>query len=94
MTEHRLRRLDTGEEFALVLPECGHDGALTAAERVRGTIEHREFKVGDAIVPVTVSVGVALIRPGMSDPVQLFHEADEHLYEAKHAGRNRVVVAP
>ena len=83
-----------GEEFAMVLPECDRKGAVITAERLRGSIEHHEFGVGGQVIPVTVSVGVAVIRGSMSDPVQLFHEADERLYEAKHAGRNRVAVAP
>jgi diguanylate cyclase (GGDEF)-like protein len=83
-----------GEEFAMVIPECSHQGALVAAERVRGTIETHEFRIGDRRVPVTVSVGVAVIHDEITDPVQLFHEADERLYEAKHAGRNRVAAGP
>jgi diguanylate cyclase (GGDEF)-like protein len=79
-----------GEEFALVLPECSPEQAQIAAERMRGTVDTHDFRVGGRSVEVTVSVGVAVLRPEMKSPVELFHEADEHLYQAKHAGRNRV----
>jgi diguanylate cyclase (GGDEF)-like protein len=79
-----------GEEFALVLPETDLERAQLAAERVRGTVDVHEFRVGGRKVDVTVSVGVAVLRPSTLSPIQLFHEADERLYEAKHAGRNLV----
>ena len=82
-----------GEEFLLVLPHTEIEGASTLAERVRASIEETEFDVGaKAPHPVTVSVGVAVLGAGQSIDA-LVAEADEALYEAKGAGRNRVVVS-
>jgi diguanylate cyclase (GGDEF)-like protein len=82
-----------GEEFLLVLPGTDIAGALALAERVRAAIEETGFDVGvEAPYPVTVSVGVAALGDGESVEA-LVRAADEALYEAKAAGRNRVVVA-
>ena len=54
----------------MVIPECGHEGALIAAERIRGIVDTHEFKVDECIVPVTVSVGAAVIR-GVAGLIEL-----------------------
>ena len=79
-----------GEEFAVVLPETTPEDARIAAERVRTLVAEAPFMVEDREISLTVSVGVAVMQDGMSDPVQLFHQADEQLYTAKHSGRNAV----
>jgi diguanylate cyclase (GGDEF)-like protein len=79
-----------GEEFAVVLPETDAESARLAGERVRGIVEAYEFRLNGQPVPVTVSIGVGLLDPDMQSPSELFHRADERLYEAKHAGRNCV----
>lgn len=78
-----------GEEFLLMLPDTLAASAATLAERVRLAIEQmRCAELGPAIV-VTVSIGVAEFFPG--EPVtQTIGRADEALYQAKSAGRNRV----
>ncbi len=82
-----------GEEFLLVLPGTDIAGARAVAERVRAAIEETEFDVGaEAPHPVTVSIGVAALGEGQSVEA-LVAAADEALYEAKAAGRNRVVAA-
>jgi diguanylate cyclase (GGDEF)-like protein len=80
-----------GDEFVIVLPDTGWQGALTFAERLRRRVD--DFTFGPPGIPLslTISVGVALARG--SDPVSsemLIKEADTALYKAKTAGRNRV----
>ncbi|WP_332876935.1 putative bifunctional diguanylate cyclase/phosphodiesterase [Massilia sp. S19_KUP03_FR1] len=78
-----------GEEFLLMLPDTGAASAITLAERVRLGIEQmRCDDVGPDVV-VTVSIGVAQFRPGETIS-QAIGRADEALYQAKSAGRNRV----
>ena len=84
-----------GEEFALLLPDTDSDGALVVAECVRKAvldvaISHQATPTGI----VSVSVGVAVARPQFGEAAELLvREADAALYEAKHAGRNRVAFA-
>ncbi len=78
-----------GEEFLLMLPDTLAPGAMVMAERVRLAIEQmRCADVGPAVV-VTASIGVAEFRPGETI-TQAIGRADEALYQAKSAGRNRV----
>lgn len=80
-----------GEEFAVVLPETGHEGAMQAAERLRRHVESWEFSYQDTAYRVTVSVGVAsAVGSDAPSPEALVAAADEKLYEAKGSGRNRV----
>lgn len=85
-----------GEEFAVVLPETGEEGAMHMAENIRRRVEdlnvpHSASDVSDR---VTISLGVATVRPGAHSIHSLvITEADTALYEAKSAGRNRVVLA-
>jgi diguanylate cyclase (GGDEF)-like protein len=79
-----------GEEFALVLPETDLAGALHFAERLRGTVEQREFRADGEAVRVTASIGVASVQPDMQAPEDFLRAADARLYEAKQGGRNRV----
>ncbi len=80
-----------GDEFVLVLPDTGWQGALTFAERVRRRVDDFTFGPPGSPMTVTVSVGVALARG--TDPIspeELLKEADRSLYKAKQQGRNRV----
>lgn len=77
-----------GDEFAVVL-ESTLEGAFTAAENIRQTIEESDLGVehgGD----LTVSVGVAAFPMDATNPAELVRVADEQLYRAKSLGRNRV----
>jgi diguanylate cyclase (GGDEF)-like protein len=84
-----------GEEFAVVLPSTPAGGANALAENVRRAvaecrIEHLDSPHGR----VTVSIGVADMSAAAGhSPADLIRRADVLLYEAKHAGRNRVMVA-
>lgn len=83
-----------GEEFLLVLPGSRADGAALVAERIRASIAAGDgSEVGDA-VSVTVSFGVAELAEAHGNFVKLVKLADERLYEAKEAGRNRVIGGP
>lgn len=75
-----------GEEFIVLLPDTSLRGALKCAERVRKAIVRRPF---EGLHQVTVSIGIAEYRPGESVSSML-GRADEALYGAKNAGRNRV----
>jgi diguanylate cyclase (GGDEF)-like protein len=78
-----------GEEFAAVLPETSLAGAVKIAEDLRSLVEQHPFSVEGEQIRVTVSIGAASLKPGM-DAKAFFRSADEMLYKAKNAGRNRV----
>ncbi len=84
-----------GEEFVIVLPETTKANAVRAAERLRRAIENnkiatREF--GD--LSITVSIGVSTYPVDALDGHALVRAADQALYKAKGAGKNRIEVAP
>ena len=82
-----------GEEFVVVMPDTEASVAEKVAERVRAEIEKSPFELratGET-VDVTVSVGVSSLRRGADTVAELMKRADTALYEAKGAGRNRVV---
>jgi two-component system cell cycle response regulator len=92
--QSRLRQEDLlgrwgGDEFLLILPDVEFEGALTAAEGLRETVEETEVSVDGERIPVTVSIGVASWARG-DTPEELTERADGALYEAKAAGRNSV----
>ncbi|HVU78618.1 MAG TPA: diguanylate cyclase [Gaiellaceae bacterium] len=82
-----------GEEFALILTNTDAEGGARLAERARVAIEGKTVELPDGeTVRVTASFGVASF-PEWRDPDDLFAAADAALYEAKGAGKNRVVRA-
>ncbi|WNG55605.1 GGDEF domain-containing protein [Archangium gephyra] len=80
-----------GEEFALVVPEDGLEKARIFAEKIRQTIEKKQFVFENQEIPVTLSLGVADMTPDMVEPLQFIKVADANLYKAKKTGRNKVV---
>ncbi len=84
-----------GEEFVLVMPDTSAETAAAVAERLRMTIEQEPFRLSDGGVPlqVTASIGIASLLPQGDAAETLLKRADNALYEAKRAGRNRVVAA-
>jgi diguanylate cyclase (GGDEF)-like protein len=82
-----------GEEFAVALPETGLDGAVELAERIRVRIESEHVSRGDGAgaVRVTASIGAVSMRGFADGGEALIAAADAALYEAKRAGKNRVV---
>ncbi|OGQ94543.1 MAG: diguanylate cyclase [Deltaproteobacteria bacterium RIFOXYD12_FULL_57_12] len=83
-----------GEEFCCLLPEADLEAARKLAERLRQGVARGKTSCGDQEVEVTVSFGVAAVGPAIETPETLLALADQALYEAKRAGRNRVVVCP
>jgi diguanylate cyclase (GGDEF)-like protein/PAS domain S-box-containing protein len=81
-----------GEEFAVVLPETGPEGAVEAAERLRVAVESTTVDVGDATVVFTVSIGATVFEREDSKISDALQRADRALYLAKEQGRNRVVM--
>jgi len=81
-----------GEEFAVLFPGLSTAAALAACERVRNTLQDGRIHAGDAIFTITVSAGVAPIRPDLSSD-EVFRIADAALYRAKSRGRNRSELA-
>jgi diguanylate cyclase (GGDEF)-like protein len=84
-----------GEEFAVALPETGMDGAAGLAQRIRARIEAEAVKRTDGrgALKVTASVGAATMPESAATAQELIAAADAALYEAKRAGKNRVVGA-
>lgn len=74
----------------MVLPETELAGALMLAERIRADVQALPL-FGEDSLPITVSIGIGLYIPGtQQDLSRLLGAADEALYRAKAAGRNRV----
>jgi diguanylate cyclase (GGDEF)-like protein len=82
-----------GEEFVLIMPHTTEPQARIVAERIRQHLESRPLHGADDLeIPQTVSIGVATWN-GRDSAQELDQRADAAMYEAKRAGRNRVMVA-
>ncbi len=80
-----------GDEFAILLPETPGSGALAVAERVRALLASRAIPLATGqAVTITVSIGVASFPKEAESEERLIGAADQALYAAKQAGRNRV----
>lgn len=81
-----------GEEFAVVLPHTDGEGISFLAECIRSRVGQLQFVWNGATIPLTVSIGAALIVPqAEATMAQLVQEADQLLYQAKQTGRNRCI---
>lgn len=87
-----------GDEFVVMLPETGSEGtagmpeALAAAQRIRLAIAQHDYQVAGRQLRITASIGISVRAPGAPATMTaaaLFKDADEQLYRAKQAGRNR-----
>jgi diguanylate cyclase (GGDEF)-like protein len=81
-----------GEEFVALLPATDAIQAVILAERIRARIAALIVETDKGNARMTVSIGVAVVLPGDDSIDVMMHRADEALYAAKEAGRNRVVV--
>ena len=81
-----------GDEFVVLLPETPAAGALDVAERIRVAVEENALALsGKVVINTTVSIGVASY-PGDGTTLDLLlAHADHNMYQAKSAGRNRVI---
>ncbi|WP_256646860.1 GGDEF domain-containing protein [Thermomonas paludicola] len=83
-----------GEEFALLLPECGLDTARECAERLREAVAATPFAPGGEPQRITISIGIAALGPQCDTRSRLMAAADVALYRAKNEGRNCVRLQP
>ena len=81
-----------GEEFLIVLPDTGSEGARVLAERLRHVIEREPVEFGDTHLTIHISLGISELRNDSRDYEQLIGEADQALYRSKETGRNRTTV--
>ncbi len=82
-----------GEEFAVALPKTALAQAMTVADHIRRAVMTKELmkrSSGERLGRITISIGVAMLRPGDAQQ-SLIERADECLYAAKRSGRNRVI---
>ncbi len=82
-----------GEEFAILLPETAAAAAADVAERIRAALAQAPIPSGGESIAITASFGVTELRRDDAKPEDALTRADKALYDAKHAGRNRVVTA-
>jgi len=78
-----------GDEFTVILPQTGEEGALAVAERLRAAVEGYAFPLTTAGT-ITISLGIGCFPRDGATPSQLIATADRALYRAKRGGRNRV----
>jgi two-component system cell cycle response regulator len=81
-----------GEEFAVMLPHTGLEGALNAARRILCAVAATPFDVAGSVLNITASAGVACLASA-GDGAELIAAADAALYAAKNSGRNRAVAS-
>jgi len=82
-----------GEEFALLLLRCDRELAIAIADRVRDRVRHLMLDGVPEGIDLSASVGIAFFPEDGDDPKNLMRAADDALYAAKRAGRDRVVLA-
>lgn len=82
-----------GDEFLCVLPDADEERGLTIAERLRALVAEQPVEADGALVPVSVSVGLAHFPQSGERLDRVMTSADAALYGAKRRGRNRVVAS-
>jgi putative two-component system response regulator len=80
-----------GEEFLILFPSQTREEAIQVALRCRAAVEKLSLQFNNAELKITISGGVAMRAATMQQSGDLLRTADELLYDAKHAGRNRVL---
>ncbi len=79
-----------GEEFLMLCPDTDAAAAAQCAERMRKAVALLRIPVGSCVLQLTISVGVAAMDAGMASPDSMLKAADQAVYAAKQAGRNRI----
>jgi diguanylate cyclase (GGDEF)-like protein len=83
-----------GDEFALILPDTGSEGAAAVGERIRERVDGHRFLQGDGLsIHLTVSVGVATLPDVAASTEGLIQAADEAMYHVKDHGKNGIYIA-
>lgn len=83
-----------GDEFALILPDTGSDGAAAVGDRVRERIDEHVFLANKGLeIHLTVSIGVATLPDVAASAEELVRAADVAMYRVKESGKNNVIVA-
>lgn len=97
ITRETIRPQDTlvrfgGEEFVILLPDTGMEDAVKAMERVQRELTRRYFLNDNNKVLITFSAGVSVMADG-EEPSETIRRADQAMYLAKRAGKNRVMAS-
>jgi diguanylate cyclase (GGDEF)-like protein len=83
-----------GDEFALILPDTGAEGAFAVGERIRERLAAHQFLAVDGLnIRLTASVGVATLPDGANSSDDLMHAADAAMYQVKDRGKNGIRAA-
>jgi diguanylate cyclase (GGDEF)-like protein len=95
---HSLREIDLvarygGEELIVLLPETDRETSVHVAERLRTSIAATSIKTSNGDINITVSIGVATKDENTLSLESLIARADQAMYNAKHRGRNRVMIS-
>ena len=82
-----------GDEFGIILQECGLEFAIQTAEKLRERISDHIVSSDVGTIRLSISVGAATAIPSDKDIYDILKRADKNLYEAKRSGRNLVIAA-
>ena len=83
-----------GDEFALILPDTGGEGAFAVGERIRERIAAHNFLAEDRLnIHLTASVGVATLPDVAASADELMQAADKAMYQVKDSGKNGIQAA-
>jgi diguanylate cyclase (GGDEF)-like protein len=82
-----------GEEFLIVLPNSEMQAAAEQASRLCQQVRKLQIDANEQIIFVTISIGIAQFRIGQENWEEFLHRADEAMYRAKNAGRDRWALA-
>jgi len=83
-----------GDEFVILLPQTNAQNAMNMGERIRKKIHDHVFEINDTKLRSSITMGIATVpHSGINSPQDFLEYADRALYEAKRAGKNRIVMA-
>ena len=83
-----------GDEFSVILPDTGREGAVSVAERVRDRLRAFRFLASDGLsVHLTASIGVATLPDAAGSAEELLRAADQAMYKVKDAGKDGIHIA-